>query len=80
MLVYAYVRRKSTPRERGKRCSRMQADSLAKRKPHTYQHTSCPHNEAWHKALLNHSEQQRQASLVTIGCSRGDDLIASMRR
>ena len=67
-------------REQGMQCTDEEAKWLANFYPHTMKHSACPNSEKWHTALLESAEQQRTATIVSLGCNKGDDFVSAMRK
>ncbi len=62
--------------EHGVRCSDLRIAKLASSKP--IHNSNCPNNEAWVKVLLDETSSLSSATILSIGCNKGDDFIAEM--
>jgi FkbM family methyltransferase len=66
------------PPPRGKtRCTKAEAEAIAAQLP--IPNSNCPQKTPWIHALLAGSFQRPSATLVWIGCNKGDDLLAAAR-
>ncbi|EKX44224.1 hypothetical protein GUITHDRAFT_139792 [Guillardia theta CCMP2712] len=57
----------------GERCSEERIRAITKTKPHL--NSFCPLNERWIDALLEETAHLPSATLLSIGCNKGEDLI-----
>lgn len=61
----------------GQRCSDAQILNIAQSLPH--KRSRCPDNRAWIDSLLSETKHQASATIVSVGCNKGDDFVAQMR-
>lgn len=61
----------------GKRCTPIQTESIAAQEP--IRNSNCPIKNGWMSSLLASSYNNSFATLISIGCNRGDDLLSQIR-
>jgi hypothetical protein len=63
--------------EHGVRCSTREIAKMARSEP--IKNSNCPNNTAWVKVLLDETSSLSSATILSIGCNKGDDFVAEMR-
>ena len=61
----------------GMRCSAERIAGILRAKPH--RNSNCPVTQAWVDVLLDETADMPSATVVSIGCNKGDDFIFQMR-
>ena len=61
----------------GKRCNLIQIESIAAQEP--TKNSYCPNTKKWMSSLLSSAYNNPSATLISVGCNRGDDLLLQIR-
>jgi hypothetical protein len=63
--------------EHGRRCYPQEIENIASQEP--IANSNCPDSDEWMRKFLEISQERKGATLISVGCNRGDDLLIRFR-